>query len=301
MISTNPLKTEVINKVASEFAHATNLAIVVTNVHGKEASDCFNFTPFCRMMRNNPKYQSICQRCDQCGGLEASKLNKPSIYRCHAGLTDFSIPLVAEDHLFGFLLCGQVRVHDRNDIPLIHQEQSFWQSDHHFSDYYSQTPVVDYEKITSSAALLQIIVDHYLTGHLLNMASIYKEQAMNRPTAVIDNNERNNTKMKKALKYIENHLADEIRLEEVAEQVYLSPYYFSKFFKKQQGVGFNAYLTQQRMKQAKKMLENSDISIANIAKNLGFSQTSYFCKVFRQSYQLTPQEHRSYFRNSKHN
>lgn len=299
MISASPLKTEIINKVASEFARATNLAIVVTNIHGKEASECFNFTPFCRMMRNNPKYQSICQRCDQCGGLEASKQNKPSIYRCHAGLTDFSIPLVAEDHLFGFLLCGQVRVQDRTDIPLIQQEQSFWQYDHHFTDYYSQVPVVDYEKVTSSADLLQIIVDHYLTRHLSDVASIYKEQNMARPA--MDNNDRNNVKMKKALKYIESHLADEIRLEEVAEQVYLSPYYFSKFFKKQQGIGFNAYLTQQRMKQAKKMLENSDISIAFIAKNLGFSQTSYFCKVFRQSYQVTPQEHRSNYRGSKNN
>ncbi|MDA6914847.1 AraC family transcriptional regulator, partial [Escherichia coli] len=36
----------------------------------------------------------------------------------------------------------------------------------------------------------------------------------------------------------------------------------------------------------------SDWSIASIARNLGFSQTSYFCKVFRQTYQVTPQVYR---------
>lgn len=44
---------------------------------------------------------------------------------------------------------------------------------------------------------------------------------------------------------------------------------------------------------AKEMLQHSDWSIASIAKNLGFSQTSYFCKVFRQAYNVTPQVFRS--------
>lgn len=48
-------------------------------------------------------------------------------------------------------------------------------------------------------------------------------------------------KMKKALRYIDAHLSDELRLEDVAAHVYLSPYYFSKLFKKYQGIGFNAW------------------------------------------------------------
>ncbi|MDI5405203.1 PocR ligand-binding domain-containing protein, partial [Salmonella enterica subsp. enterica serovar Lubbock] len=41
---------------------------------------------------------------DRCGGLEASKSDQPCIYRCHAGLTDFSIPLVIAGHLVGFVM-----------------------------------------------------------------------------------------------------------------------------------------------------------------------------------------------------
>ena len=83
-----------------------------------------------------------------------------------------------------------------------------------------------------------------------------------------------------------------IRLEDVAAHVYHSPYYFSKLFKKYQGIGFNAWVNQQRMASAKELLCHSDWSIASIARNLGFSQTSYFCKVFRQTYQVTPQAFR---------
>ena len=98
--------------------------------------------------------------------------------------------------------------------------------------------------------------------------------------------------MKKALRYIDAHLSDELRLEDVASHVFLSPYYFSKLFKKYQGIGFNAWVNQQRMASAKELLCHSDWSIASIARNLGFSQTSYFCKVFRQTHQVTPQAFR---------
>ena len=87
-------------------------------------------------------------------------------------------------------------------------------------------------------------------------------------------------------------VVDELRLEDVAAHVYLSPYYFSKLFKKYQGIGFNAWVNHQRMVSAKELLCHSDWSIASIARNLGFSQTSYFCKVFRQAYQVTPQAYR---------
>ncbi len=70
------------------------------------------------------------------------------------------------------------------------------------------------------------------------------------------------------------------------------PDYFSKLFKKYHGIGFNAWVNQQRMASARELLCHSDWSIASIARNLGFSQTSYFCKVFRQTYQVTPQVYR---------
>lgn len=98
-------------------------------------------------------------------------------------------------------------------------------------------------------------------------------------------------KMKKALRYIDAHLSDELRLEDVAAHVYLSPYYFSKLFKSIRG----SVLTPGQSAadgERKELLCHSDWSIASIARNLGFSQTSYFCKVFRQTYQVTPQAFR---------
>ncbi|MFK3627164.1 AraC family transcriptional regulator, partial [Escherichia coli] len=53
------------------------------------------------------------------------------------------------------------------------------------------------------------------------------------------------------------------------------------------------------MERARELLCYSDWSIASIARNLGFSQTSYFCKVFRQTYQITPQAFRQQIAENK--
>lgn len=46
MISASALNSELINKIAQDFAQATSLAVVVVNIHGDEISELFNFTPF---------------------------------------------------------------------------------------------------------------------------------------------------------------------------------------------------------------------------------------------------------------
>ncbi len=55
MISAATLNSELINKIAQDFAQATSLAVVVVNIHGDEISELFNFTPFCQMMRQHPQ------------------------------------------------------------------------------------------------------------------------------------------------------------------------------------------------------------------------------------------------------
>ena len=154
---------------------------------------------------------------------------------------------------------------------------------------YENIPLVDYSKIIASADLLKLIVDNCIKKHLNFIVindTASSEPERSKPVAAYD------AKIKKALRYIDTHFSEDLRLEDVAAHIYLSPYYFSKLFKKQLGIGFNAYVTQQRMNNAKQMLQYSDWSIASIAKNLGFSQTSYFCKVFRQTFQVTPQMYR---------
>ncbi|EOM2291008.1 regulatory protein PocR [Escherichia coli] len=292
MISAATLNSELINKIAQDFAQATSLAVVVVNIHGDEISELFNFTPFCQMMRQHPHLSTRCRMSDRCGGLEASKSDQPCIYRCHAGLTDFSIPLVIAGHLVGFVLCGQVRLrNDDVDLVDILNVDDCWQADPELLNEFRKVPEMDYSRVMASADLLKLIVENCLKKQL-NFVVIKENKSQSDSVRQTRAPGPHDNKMKKALRYIDAHLSDDLRLEDVASHVYLSPYYFSKLFKKYHGIGFNAWVNQQRMASARELLCHSDWSIASIARNLGFSQTSYFCKVFRQTYQVTPQVYR---------
>lgn len=292
MISAATLNSELINKIAQDFAQATSLAVVVVNIHGDEISELFNFTPFCQMMRQHPHLSTRCRMSDRCGGLEASKSDQPCIYRCHAGLTDFSIPLVIAGHLVGFVLCGQVRLrNDDVDLVDILNVDDCWQADPELLNEFRKVPEMDYSRVMASADLLKLIVENCLKKQL-NFVVIKENKFQSDSVRQTRAPNPHDNKMKKALRYIDAHLSDDLRLEDVASHVYLSPYYFSKLFKKYHGIGFNAWVNQQRMASARELLCHSDWSIASIARNLGFSQTSYFCKVFRQTYQVTPQVYR---------
>ncbi len=71
--------------------------------------------------------------------------------------------------------------------------------------------------------------------------------------------------MRLAKQYIQNHYKEQISLEEVSDEVGLSPGYFSTLFKKEEGVGFAKYLINVRIEQAKIMLRDSNRSVADFA------------------------------------
>ena len=99
-----------LSKTIQDFALAADFGSVLVDIHGKETSDLYNFSPFCQIMRSKPEFKSLCQKCDAFGGLEASKNGNPCIYRCHAGLTDISLPIIRNNQLIGFALFGQVEM-----------------------------------------------------------------------------------------------------------------------------------------------------------------------------------------------
>ncbi|AIS59578.1 helix-turn-helix transcriptional regulator [Listeria ivanovii] len=98
--------------------------------------------------------------------------------------------------------------------------------------------------------------------------------------------------IKQAIRFIKKNIHRSITLEEVANYVYLSPFYLSKLFKNELNINFINYVNEQKMLYAKDQLEKSDWAVHTIAKNLGFSRASYFCKVFKKTFDMTPKEYR---------
>ena len=101
-----------------------------------------------------------------------------------------------------------------------------------------------------------------------------------------------NVHVEKAKHYLTDHLTQEIRTDDIAEAVGLSPYHLSRLFKTHTGLTLREYLTRERIEAAKQLLAVSDRTIPQIASLLRFCDQSYFTMVFRRQTGQTPGEYR---------
>ncbi len=95
-----------------------------------------------------------------------------------------------------------------------------------------------------------------------------------------------------ALHYIKEHYAEDLSLEKMASVVFLNPAYFSQLFKHKTGQGFKEYLTSLRLEQAKLLLLNPKLKLAEIAERVGYQDMRHFTQMFRKRFHLTPTEYR---------
>lgn len=107
-------------------------------------------------------------------------------------------------------------------------------------------------------------------------------------------NSYNNRSMKltlqKAVDYLGMHYNEQITLNKVAENVFVSTYYLSRMFKKELGQNFVDYLNELRMEKAKELLREGKYKTYQVAEMVGIPDAQYFSKLFKKYTGLTPKE-----------
>jgi len=99
--------------------------------------------------------------------------------------------------------------------------------------------------------------------------------------------------VKSAVAYILQNYTKPLTLEEVAQQVHLSPAYFSYLFRREQGRTFTDYLTATRLDKAKELLRaDPALSISDVAGQVGYEDANYFSRLFKKKTGFTPARYR---------
>ena len=100
--------------------------------------------------------------------------------------------------------------------------------------------------------------------------------------------------IKTARAYIEQNYAKDLILDDVSKELMISPYYFSKLFKKRTGSTFIEYLTNVRIDKAKELLRNTNKSIKEICLDVGYADANYFSRAFKKNVGVTPSEYKDF-------
>ncbi|MGO4110057.1 helix-turn-helix domain-containing protein [Paenibacillus sp. YAF4_2] len=99
-------------------------------------------------------------------------------------------------------------------------------------------------------------------------------------------------RISEVVRYINSHYMQELSLHLLSEKFYVSPYYLSRFFKEATGFTFVEYLNSVRIKEAKKLLEQSSMKVNLIAKRVGFGSVTHFGRVFKSVTGYVPLHYR---------
>jgi AraC-like DNA-binding protein len=102
--------------------------------------------------------------------------------------------------------------------------------------------------------------------------------------------------LKSVIAFIHEQYTESITVHELAERALMSEAHFCRTFKKLYGKTVVAYINTLRVDQAEKLLQNSPLTITEIALNVGFNDANYFSRVFKQQKGITPQTERNRIR-----
>lgn len=95
------------------------------------------------------------------------------------------------------------------------------------------------------------------------------------------------------ISYISSHIGDSLSLQFLADRAGLSPFYFTRLFKKETGYTPHNYIIQSRVNIAKFYLKSSEYSIKQICFSSGFPSESSFCSTFKKICGMTPSEYKA--------
>lgn len=112
------------------------------------------------------------------------------------------------------------------------------------------------------------------------------------PTLAEEGREKSLDKMKRILRRIEVDYGKPLSIEEMAEFSGFSESHFMKFFKNHMGVPFVSYLNDYRLTLAARALAEGQEDVLTVAMDVGFSNVSYFNRLFKKKFRMTPLEYR---------
>ena len=229
-----------------------------------------HFNPFCVMLRSGKKGFASCQDCDRKNARSASLKHKELIYRCYAGLTEIIVPLYDRGgNYIGSMTSGQFHLEseaptDRKSIEKTAVQ--FGLDPAQLFKNYKETKVFSSVQLEGLIAYLKAIGRIITETHnkLLFLESIDAPD-----------------KISMIKQFVEDNYMKKITIPETAKKFFLSPGYFSRFFKEETGVSFMCFVNMYRISKSEEMLKDTTRNISEIAFLTGFGSVSQFNRMFK--------------------
>lgn len=150
---------ELIQSIQDKCSKAMGLAFVTVDYRGRPITKYSGFTDHCALGRELQGFSEMCEQCDAHGGLHSAITGQPYIYRCHADLVDFAVPLILDDNYLGSVMGGQVRLADAEERELEHiLPRANWNKNEAMAEAYGRLREMTYDNLLASVQVVRDMI-----------------------------------------------------------------------------------------------------------------------------------------------
>jgi len=255
------------------FHTLTGMRFVILGTDFKEiASFPPNPCAFCRCINEHPLLEDKC-RTNDLRDFTACKNSKDTVVcKCHMGLIKGIVPIFSHsDHIACYIMFGQVA--DRKDKRELNRIIERVNLQNGVLVKSNQIEYKSSEQIKAATRLLEFCAEHIM---LKDMINVEKSQQFVR-----------------AKEYIDEHLSEDLDIRTICAYAATSRTDLYNVFRREHNVGIAHYIKEQRMKKAKELLKNTNLSVAEISGKVGFSNYNYFSRIFKQHFGVSPHSYRN--------
>lgn len=277
--------------IQKDLISVTNMGIVIIDIDGEYITEKTNYSEFCKVFRKNSTLSLFCEKCDLKALNKVLLSRTPYIYKCHSGLIDVIIPILYEGEIIGAFLIGQFLLENNQEFELekILKENIGKNIDLKLlQEKYKELTVISLEKLES---IIRIVT--YSTYYIADCIKNKKWLEMKNTVSKVKI-ELSNSKIAPIIKYINEHINENVSLSLGANLCNMSQSQFSRTFKKETGKTFKEYVLLKKIEQAKFYIKTTDKSFSEISDFLGFEDSSYFTKLFKKYEGITPKEYKKF-------
>lgn len=221
--------------------------------------------PFCREICSAPALAEKCIESDFSSFEKCRKTGDIIIYKCHAGLTEATVPLSYGGINIGYVMFGQITdIKDKSNLCEFVREIN---SEYGINCSPKGLKYRSKKQISAAAELLEMCTEYIILKELVipqygGIATLAEE-------------------------YISANLASDIKISDICTYARTNRTQLYEAFSKEFGTGISAYIRSKRLECAFDLLKN-DVPVSEAAERAGFNDYNYFSRIFKKKYGLSP-------------